>query len=145
MPDRATPNLPSRDLAATSLFYAGLGFAAACRDDGWMILTRGDLVLEFFPWAGLDPAANPCGCCLRLADVDAFAAPEPVVQRDAVAVDRHCVHLGVGHAQRLDGMLDRRALHQRKRHRRIPLLRQQKDVEIGRELECHRLHTRNCT
>ncbi|MCB0882929.1 MAG: bleomycin resistance protein [Thermoleophilia bacterium] len=74
MPDRATPNLPSRDLAATSLFYAGLGFAEAFRDDGWMILTRGDLVLEFFPWAGLDPAANPCGCCLRLADVDAFAA-----------------------------------------------------------------------
>lgn len=72
MPDRATPKLPSRDLAATSLFYAGLGFAEAFRDDGWMILTRGDLVLEFFPWAGLDPAANPCGCCLRLDDVDAF-------------------------------------------------------------------------
>lgn len=73
MPDRATPNLPSRDFAATARFYAGLGFSEAFRDDGWMILVRGPLTLEFFPWPGLEPAANPCGCCLRLGDVDAFA------------------------------------------------------------------------
>lgn len=73
MPDRATPNLPSRDLEETARFYARLGFAQAFRDDGWMVLVRGALTLEFFPWPDLAPAANPCSCCLRLDDVDAFA------------------------------------------------------------------------
>ena len=72
MADRATPNLPSRDFAATSDFYAGLGFAEQFRDDGWMILARGDLVLEFFPFPDLDPATSSFGCCLRLDDLDTF-------------------------------------------------------------------------
>ena len=53
MVDRATPNLPSRDFGATSAFYAGLGFVEEFRDDGWMILTRGSVTLEFFQ-AGVD-------------------------------------------------------------------------------------------
>jgi catechol 2,3-dioxygenase-like lactoylglutathione lyase family enzyme len=72
MPDTATPNLPSRDFAATSAFYARLGFTQAFRDEGWMILTRDAVMLEFFPYPGLDPAASSFGCCLRLDDVDAF-------------------------------------------------------------------------
>lgn len=72
MTDRATPNLPSRDLAATSAFYATLGFSETYRADGWMILTRGDVVLEFFPYPDLDPATSSFGCCLRLDDVAAF-------------------------------------------------------------------------
>lgn len=39
--------LPSRDFAAASEFYSALGFVQQYRDDGWMILARGDLVLEF--------------------------------------------------------------------------------------------------
>ena len=54
--DRALPNLPSRDLDATEAFYAGFGFERSFRDDGWMILRRGDLQLEFFPFVELDPA-----------------------------------------------------------------------------------------
>ena len=70
MVDRATPNLPSRDFGATSDFYARLGFVEEFRDDGWMILTRGSVTLEFFPFPDLDPAASSFGACLRLDDLD---------------------------------------------------------------------------
>ncbi len=70
--DLASPNLPSRDFETTSLFYAKLGFAETWRDDGWMILKRDGLLLEFFPHPELDPAASWFSCCFRLADVDAF-------------------------------------------------------------------------
>ena len=46
--DHSTPNLPSRDFSDTSTFYSRLGFAEDWKDDGWMILKRGDLTLEFF-------------------------------------------------------------------------------------------------
>jgi catechol 2,3-dioxygenase-like lactoylglutathione lyase family enzyme len=72
MTDRATPNLPSRDLAATAAFYGRLGFSERFRDDGWLILDRGGMTLEFFPYPDLDPAISSFGCCLRLDDVDAF-------------------------------------------------------------------------
>jgi hypothetical protein len=47
MSDAATPNLPSRDFEETSRFYTALGFSESWRDEGWMILKRGDLTLEF--------------------------------------------------------------------------------------------------
>lgn len=72
MVDRATPNLPSRDFDVTETFYDALGFTTAYRDAGWMILTRGDLTLEFFPHPELDPATSAFSCCLRLDDVSAF-------------------------------------------------------------------------
>ena len=70
--DLATPNLPSRDFEATSVFYGGLGFQETWRDEGWMIMRRGSLVLEFFPFPDLDPATSAFSCCFRLADVDGF-------------------------------------------------------------------------
>ena len=72
MPDFATPNLPSRDFEATSRFYAALGFAEGWRDAGWMILKRGDIMLEFFPHPELDPASSWFSCCIRLDDVMAL-------------------------------------------------------------------------
>ena len=72
MTDHATPNLPSRDFEATSRFYVTLGFVQGWRDDGWMILTRGDLTLEFFLHPELDPLTSAFSCCLRLDDLDAF-------------------------------------------------------------------------
>ena len=72
--DHATPNLPARDFEATSRFYGALGFAEGWRDAGWMILKRGDLTLEFFPYPDLDPLSSSFGCCLRLADLDEFYA-----------------------------------------------------------------------
>lgn len=74
MGDRATPNLPARDFAATEEFYAALGFARDWRSDGWMILSRGDLLLEFFPFPDLDPATSSFSCCLRLDDLAGFYA-----------------------------------------------------------------------
>lgn len=72
MTDHATPNLPSRDFTATSDFYAPLGFREEYRDEGWMILERGGLTLEFFPHPTLDPKSSWFSCCLRLDDLDAF-------------------------------------------------------------------------
>lgn len=74
MSDHATPNLPSRDFGATSSFYAPLGFVEGWRDEGWMILKRGDLTLEFFPDPSVDPLTTAAGCCLRLDDLDNFYA-----------------------------------------------------------------------
>lgn len=71
--DHATPNLPSRDFQATADFYGRLGFETGWRDEGWMILHRGDMQLEFFPYPDLDPASSSFGCCFRMADVGAFA------------------------------------------------------------------------
>ena len=70
--DRSTPNLPSRDFDITERFYLGIGFARVFRDDGWMILRRGTVDLEFFPHPGLDSERSWFSCCLRLDDVDAF-------------------------------------------------------------------------
>jgi predicted lactoylglutathione lyase len=39
--DHATPNLPSRDFEAPSVFYSRLGFEEDWRDEGRMILKRG--------------------------------------------------------------------------------------------------------
>ena len=72
--DRITANLPSRDFAATAAFYAALGFAAAFRDTGWMILTRGPLEVEFFPWPDLDPKASNASACVRVDDLDGLLA-----------------------------------------------------------------------
>lgn len=70
--DHATPNLPSRDFEATSQFYKKLGFEETWRDRGWMILKRGGLALEFFPYPDLDPLESSFGSCLRVDDLPAF-------------------------------------------------------------------------
>lgn len=74
MADTATPNLPARDFAATAAFYAGLGFAEDYRSEGWMILSRGNATLEFFPYPDLDPYHSSFGCCLRLDDLEEILA-----------------------------------------------------------------------
>lgn len=74
MADHATPNLPARDFDATSAFYGALGFAEDWRDEGWMILRRGSITLEFFPHRDLDPLASWFSCCIRLDDLDTFHA-----------------------------------------------------------------------
>ncbi|PKS08433.1 hypothetical protein jhhlp_005144 [Lomentospora prolificans] len=68
----STPNLPSRDFDATLRFYMTLGFEEKWHDEGWMILHRDGLVLEFFPHPELDPATSWFSCCLRLDDLDSF-------------------------------------------------------------------------
>ena len=72
MTDRAVPNLPSRDLAATATFYGGIGFVQIHRDEGWLVLRRGELQLEFFPKDDLEPRDHDFGCCLRVADLQSL-------------------------------------------------------------------------
>lgn len=74
MTDHATPNLPAIDFEETSQFYQKLGFEQGWRDNGWMIMKRGALTLEFFPHPDLKPKESWFSCCLRLDDLDAFHA-----------------------------------------------------------------------
>lgn len=72
MTSYSTPNLPSRSFSETVRFYAQLGFVVAFRDEGWLILERDGLQLEFFPHPDLDPLTSWFSCCLRLDDIDQF-------------------------------------------------------------------------
>lgn len=72
MTDHATPNLPSRDFAATTAFFAKLGFEQDYLSDGWMILSRGPVTFDFFPHPDLDPHQSAFGCCLYLDDLPAM-------------------------------------------------------------------------
>lgn len=74
MPDRVTANLPSRDFDRTEAFYAALGFAASYKDAHWMILRRGPLEIEFFPFPDLDPRGSAFSACVRVDDLDALYA-----------------------------------------------------------------------
>ena len=68
--DRITANLPAIDLAATERFYAKLGFETGFRDSSWMILSRGMLEIEFFPYPDLDPYPSSFSACVRVARLD---------------------------------------------------------------------------
>jgi catechol 2,3-dioxygenase-like lactoylglutathione lyase family enzyme len=70
MTDRAVPNLPSRDLDRTLTFYGGFGFDAVYQDEGWLILRRGELELEFFLFAELAPESSSFMCSIRVDEVD---------------------------------------------------------------------------
>jgi hypothetical protein len=74
MADRITANLPSRDFGATAAFYGTLGFAVDFRNEGWMILSRGPLVLEFFPHPTVDPLSSWFSACIRVDDIDGLLA-----------------------------------------------------------------------
>jgi catechol 2,3-dioxygenase-like lactoylglutathione lyase family enzyme len=70
--DSATPNLPSRDFNTTQSFYSRLGFEEGWKDEGWMILKRGAVALEFFSHPNLNPAESNFSCCLRLDNMAAL-------------------------------------------------------------------------
>ena len=70
MSDRAVPNLPSRDFEMTIAFYGRFGFNLAYRDDGWLILRRAELHLEFFLFPELDPEQSSFMCSIRVDDLD---------------------------------------------------------------------------
>jgi catechol 2,3-dioxygenase-like lactoylglutathione lyase family enzyme len=70
MSDRAVPNLPSREFEMTIAFYGRFGFDLAYRDDGWLILRRGELHLEFFLFPELDPEQSSFMCSIRVDDLD---------------------------------------------------------------------------
>jgi hypothetical protein len=112
MADRATPNLPSSDFDRTEAFYASLGFVRTFRDEGWMILERGGLQIEFFPDPDVDPLRTAASCCLRLDDLDGFYAmargtglPEARTGEPRLHPPRHMGDLRIGGLVDPDGSL----------------------------------------
>ena len=72
MRDRITANLPAISFDQTVAFYGVLGFVVNFRDDHWMIMSRGDLEIEFFPHPDLKPSESWFSACVRVGDVDAL-------------------------------------------------------------------------
>ncbi|MEL6708687.1 MAG: bleomycin resistance protein [Pseudomonadota bacterium] len=115
MTDLATPNLPARDFDATEAFYGKLGFEPTYRDNGWMILKRGSIVLEFFPHPDLDPLSSWFSCCLRLDDLDGFIEAVQTADIPVGHIGYPRVHLPkveasgltIGYLNDLDGSLVR--------------------------------------
>jgi catechol 2,3-dioxygenase-like lactoylglutathione lyase family enzyme len=108
MADRITANLPARDFAATSAFYGRLGFVEGYRDDGWMILRRGPLVLEFFPHPNVDPLTSWFSACIRVDDPDALLADwqGAGLPTDATATPRLTGFFKPGAAPRMFALVD---------------------------------------
>ncbi|MBD3662736.1 hypothetical protein H9Q16_02265 [Sulfitobacter sp. TSTF-M16] len=70
--DRITANLPSRNFDTTVAFYGQLGFATQYRDEGWLILRRKKLEIEFFAHPKLDPFESWHSACIRVDDITAL-------------------------------------------------------------------------
>ena len=72
--DRITANLPASNFDRTEAFYAALGVSTGFKDDGWMILTRGPLMVEFFHHPEVNPLTRWFSACIRVDDLDALYA-----------------------------------------------------------------------
>ncbi len=70
--DRITANLPARDLIETEQFYESLGFRRTFGDEGWLVLKRGELELEFFRHPELVPESSWFSACVRVDNVDSL-------------------------------------------------------------------------
>ncbi|CAL4865973.1 Bleomycin resistance protein [Asticcacaulis sp. MM231] len=88
MTDRITANLPAIDFGATSEFYQALGFKEDFHDSGWMILSRGPLVIEFFPYPNLNPYQSSFSACVRVDDVDGLYTAWAVANLPKTGVPR---------------------------------------------------------
>lgn len=93
MTDHAVPNLPSRDFDDTIAFYGPVGFAVAYRDEGWLILRRGNLQLEFFLFPDLLPDESSFMCSIRVDDVAALYGRFLAAGVAETAVGRPRLHL----------------------------------------------------
>lgn len=73
--ERPEPILPCRDLSETRAFYEKLGFKPWFGPESrwpYEIVSRGNLVIHFFPEESLNPPNSNSGCYLRVMDADAF-------------------------------------------------------------------------
>lgn len=107
MSDHITANLPSRDFAATIAFYAKLGFGVRFQGPGWLILERGPLELEFFPWPDLDPASSSFSACIRVDDLAALHRDFSTAGLPAQGIPRLEPIRPIGHGLLMFGLVDR--------------------------------------
>ncbi|MEM1429006.1 MAG: VOC family protein [Pseudomonadota bacterium] len=72
----ACPLMPSRDLAETARFYAGLGFEAVNRyaEERYLIVAREGVELHFFDAEGRAPDQSGSGAYLRTGDAAGWSA-----------------------------------------------------------------------
>lgn len=70
MPNRITANLPSHSFDATIEFYGRLGFTLEFLSDDWMILTAGELEVEFFSHPQLEPRESCFSACVRVDELE---------------------------------------------------------------------------
>ena len=83
------PILPSRDLGATSAFYARLGFSETGLWPGeYLIVTRREVGLHFFHAPDVDPFASSAGCYLYVEDADALFAEFSELRLPASGIPR---------------------------------------------------------
>jgi hypothetical protein len=106
--DRITANLPSRDFGATAEFYGRLGFAVEFRNEGWMILRRGSLELEFFAHPEVDKWTSWFSACIRVDDPDALldAWRSAGLPSDRTAIPRLTGFFRHGGAPRMFALVD---------------------------------------
>lgn len=75
MLEKLSPILPSRDLAATEVFWTRLGFVTVYLEPAeYLLMKREGAEVHFFAHAGLNPARNDHGAYLRPADIRALHA-----------------------------------------------------------------------
>jgi hypothetical protein len=71
--ERPEPILPARNLDETRAFCERLGFGPWFRGRWeYEIVSRGNLVVHFFPEPGLTPSENDTSCYWRVKDADAL-------------------------------------------------------------------------
>jgi catechol 2,3-dioxygenase-like lactoylglutathione lyase family enzyme len=88
MHERVTANLPARGFDETAAFYEALGFVVRYRDEAWMIMTLGDLEIEFFPHPALNPASSWFSAGVRVRDADRLHAEWKCVGLPEVGIPR---------------------------------------------------------
>lgn len=71
------PSLLARDLSETRRFYEGLGFCRSGESDGWLEMSLGGAIIQFYgePPTGTDKSPRLSGVIyVRVADIDAHAS-----------------------------------------------------------------------
>jgi DNA-binding MarR family transcriptional regulator len=72
-PGRATPILPSHDIALTTAFFAALGFTLSRgSDEGYAMVERGAIALHFTHQPGVDPFSGAGSAYLEVPDAGAL-------------------------------------------------------------------------
>ena len=106
--DRITANLPASSTNDTAAFYERLGFVVAFKDDGWLIVKRGSLELEFFAHPELEPRTSWFSACVRVDDLDGlYAAFQSAgLPSDCASVPRLTPPVIEDHGMRIFALID---------------------------------------
>jgi catechol 2,3-dioxygenase-like lactoylglutathione lyase family enzyme len=74
MIDKMCPILPSRNIGASELFYARLGFRTVFRNETYLLMRRENAEVHFFLHEKHRPEASDHAAYMRPSDIDALSA-----------------------------------------------------------------------